>query len=85
MNAFENLCRDFDVEDLVLDLVPITKSENQNLDIVNRNFIISEKTPGGIGVVDNFIKSYSRDPRKFYSLVENMFNQNDYELVDFPT
>jgi len=83
MNAFENLCRDFDVEDLVLDLVPTIKSENQDLEIINRNFIISEKTPGGIGVVDNFIKLYSRDPRKFFSLIENMFVQNDYELVDY--
>ena len=43
---------------------------------------MSETSPGGIGLVDEFISKYSEDPRKFFRLIESELKENEFELTD---
>jgi len=83
--AIESLCRDIDTEELILDILPNYNMETRNLDkdFIEREFIISEISPGGLGIIENFINLYSEDPRSFFSSIHSFFFENDSELNDF--
>ena len=45
-------------------------------------FNISETSPGGIGVITEFVDTYSNDPRNFFRLIESSLKENEFELSD---
>jgi hypothetical protein len=64
-----------------LDLIPkLSNSEVQNkaLDIW-----ITEKTPGGSGLIEEFLIKYSEDPRRFFSMVRASLEIGEFELIDY--
>ena len=74
MSALESLCRDIDTDDLILDIIPKHSHTNyNNIDYVERAFCVSEISPGGLGIIENFLKAYSQDPRNFLHSSQYVF------------
>ena len=44
---------------------------------------ISETSPGGSGAMEEFLAQYSKDPRRFYTLIEAQLQPNEYSHTDF--
>ena len=84
MSALESFCRDIDTENLILDIIPGKIERNfEDQVLIERSFVISENSPGGLGVIENFLKLYSENPRNFFTLTHSMFFPNEAELNDF--
>lgn len=43
---------------------------------------ITESTIGGVGVIEEVLRRYSEDPRRFFLLVEAVFGLSDFEVID---
>jgi hypothetical protein len=83
LEACNLLCPEFDGSDLLLDLdagprppEAYEKPDGQD------EIWITEQTMGGTGVVEEIIRRYRRDPRRFFQLVESALSASDFELVD---
>ena len=60
-SAFCRLCPDIDATSIIVDIIKPTNIEDDNV----FNFYLSESSPGGIGLVDEFISKYSEDQENF--------------------
>jgi hypothetical protein len=81
LKTITDLCPSINSDDLSLDLIPkLSNSEVQNkaLDIW-----ITEKTPGGSGLIEEFLIKYSEDPRRFFSMVRASLEIGEFELIDY--
>ncbi len=81
LEAIQNLCPDMDINDLVLDLMPVFGPEGA----INPNEIdlwFSESTIGGGGLVEKIQVRYGENPKHFFDLIENALRRSDREMVD---
>jgi hypothetical protein len=74
--AIQALCPDVDADSLLPD---ITRSEGSG-DVAE--VWISENQPGGMGVVEAFVESYSKDPQTYWALVSKALAPGFNERVD---
>ena len=83
LEACNLLCPEFDGSDLLLDLDagPRPPEAHEKPDELDEIWI-TEQTMGGTGVVEEIIRRYRRDPRRFFQLVESALSASDFELVD---
>jgi hypothetical protein len=81
LKTITDLCPSINADDLSLDLMPkITNSEVQNMAL---DIWITEKTPGGSGLIEEFLIKYSEDPRRFFSMVRASLEIGEFELIDY--
>ena len=81
LKAIADLCPSISTDDLSLDLIrKLSNSEVQNeaLDVW-----ITEKTPGGSGLIEEFLIKYSEDPRRFFAMVRASLEPSEFELIDY--
>lgn len=71
----DRLCREVGAQNLVLD---IEVDHDERLCTI----WISEPSLGGGGIVEEFARRYTDDPRLFFQLVESALAPNDFEIVD---
>jgi ATP-dependent helicase Lhr and Lhr-like helicase len=69
-------CPDAQERDLIVDVVP---GANEG---APATIWLSETALGGIGIVEQLVQYYARDPRRFWGLVEAALGPGDYEDVD---
>lgn len=71
----DRLCREVGAQNLVLDV---------EVDHEARTCVIwiSEPSLGGGGIVEEFARRYTDDPRLYFQLVESALAPNDFEIVD---
>jgi ATP-dependent Lhr-like helicase len=62
--------------DLIIDIVPSASADESD------TVWLTETSIGGLGVIEQVIRSYAEDPRRFWSLVEVALGPGDYEYVD---
>lgn len=43
---------------------------------------ITEKSPGGSGLIEEFMHRYSEDPRRYFSMVRATLEMGEFELID---
>jgi hypothetical protein len=83
LEACQQSCPQMDASDLVLDLDPGPRpsgveSPPEGL----REIWITETTTGGGGIVEEVLRVYAGDPRRFFRLAESALDGTDFELVD---
>src|SRR5262249_49342654 len=84
LEAIRNLCPDIAEDDLVIDIEPGPRAPDDVIgnEETDTEIWVSEVTPGGTGNIENFLRSYADDPRRFYALLTSALRPTDYELVD---
>ena len=84
LRAIGDLCPTLDTEDLVVDLGrgpnPPAMAANLPPDVCE--IWITERVPGGNGNVEEFLRSYAEDPRRFFSTVRAALEVSEFELID---
>lgn len=79
-----DLCPKIDPETLTVDLDrgPTNCGDLNHDKLTNMEVWITENSPGGNGLIEDFLKNYSEDPRKFFSIVRTNLRMGDLELID---
>ena len=85
LEAICDLCPEIDASSLVVDTDPgprapvdLYESHDGSAEVW-----ISETSPGGSGAMEDFLSSYSEDPRRFYSLLGAQLEPNEYSHTDY--
>ena len=69
-------CPDARDDDLIVDVISGTSAASP------ATVWLSETTIGGLGVIEYLIRYYAEDPRRFWTLVADAQQPNDYEHTD---
>jgi hypothetical protein len=75
LEATDRLCRDVGAQHLIMD---VEFDEPSSVCTI----WLSEPSLGGGGIVEEFARRYSEDPRRFFRLVEASLAPSDFEIVD---
>lgn len=84
LKTIGDLCSSINTEDLSLDL---DRGPSVNPDIAPqidafKEVWITEKSPGGSGLIEEFMRSYAEDPRRFFSMLRANLEMGEFELID---
>lgn len=83
MEACQQLCPDMDAADLLLDIDPGPRPAGVSPPEEGVEEIwITEAMLGGGGVVEEILRQFAADPRRFFRLAESALAPCDYELID---
>jgi hypothetical protein len=83
MEACQQSCPQMDVSDLYLDLEPGPRPPSASPPVEGLEEIwISEAMMGGGGVVEEVLRAFAADPRRFFRLADSALSISDFELVD---
>jgi len=84
LRSINDLCPSIDTDDLVVDLDRGPSLAGQDLgsapELVEAWF--SERSPGGNGLIEEFMRRYAEDPRRFFALVRANLGMGEFELID---
>jgi hypothetical protein len=84
LRSISDLCPSIDPDDLAVDLDRGPAYPEQacgtDLEVVEAWF--SECSPGGNGLIEEFMRRYAEDPRRFFSVVRANLGMGEFELID---
>ena len=84
LNAILSLCPEIDADGLGVDIDPGPREPDDVLaDQPAAEIWISETAPGGNGQIEEALRQYAEDPRRFYSLMTAALRDNDLALSDY--
>lgn len=84
LKTIGDLCSSINVEDLSIDLdrgpggTPDISPQNDEY----KEVWITEKSPGGSGLIEEFMRCYAEDPRRFFSMLRANLEMGEFELID---
>ncbi|MBP9806661.1 MAG: hypothetical protein KBE22_17435, partial [Candidatus Accumulibacter sp.] len=79
-----DLCPAINLDDLALDL-DRGPNARPHLAIMAPGAVevwITERNPGGSGLIEEFMRHYAEDPRRFFSMVRASLEMGEFELID---
>ena len=84
LRAVNDLCPSIDQDDLSVDLDrgPFIESQMTGLDEGAVEVWFTERNPGGNGLIEEFMRRYSEDPRRFFSMVRANLGMGEFEIID---
>jgi hypothetical protein len=84
LRSITDLCPSIDPDDLHVDLGrgPVEESGAVGYEPDLEEIWISERGPGGNGLVEEFMRRYAEDPRRFFSIVRANLQMGEFELID---
>lgn len=84
-NAVLSLCPEIDGDALVVDIDAGPREEDDVLagDSSDAGIWISELAPGGNGHIEEALRQYAEDPRRFFNLMTAALRDNDFSLSDY--
>ena len=79
-----DLCPSIDPANLIVDLDrgPFDDFNQVPIDDNIVEIWITEKGPGGSGLIEEFMRRYSEDPRRYFSIVRASLEMGEFELID---
>jgi len=85
LKTIGDLCPAINMDDLSLDLDrgPLL---HDHLALCEASLVevwITEKNPGGSGLIEEFMRNYADDPRRFFSMVRATMEMGEFELIDY--
>jgi len=81
--ALLNLCPELDADSLVVDLYAGTReADDQLAGQASAEVWISEVAPGGNGQIEEALRQYAEDPRRYFTLMTAALRDNDFALSD---
>ncbi len=84
LRAINDLCPSIDPNELIVDIDsgPSQTGQDISADLNSVESWFSERSPGGNGLVEEFMRRYAEDPRRFFSLVRANLGMGEFELID---
>jgi hypothetical protein len=84
LRSITDLCPSIDPEDLTVDLDrgPALSGQAGGLDPEATEIWFTERSPGGNGLVEEFMRRYAEDPRRFFATVRANLGMGEFELID---
>lgn len=84
LRTVTDLCPTIDAEDLSVDLSrgPVAPNHEQGFNPGLHEIWLTEKTPGGSGLIEQIMGHYAEDPRRFFSMVRANLDTSEFELID---
>lgn len=84
LRTIGDLCPTINPDDLSIDLDrgPLVNAHLAPRDDSQMEIWITEKSPGGSGLIEEFMRSYAEDPRRFFSMVRAAMEMGEFELID---
>jgi hypothetical protein len=84
LRSISDLCPSIDSNDLIVDLDrgPNYPGQDIGVDANAVEIWFSERSPGGNGLIEEFMKRYAEDPRRFFSLVRANLEMGEFEQID---
>ncbi|WP_224705151.1 protein DpdJ [Devosia aquimaris] len=84
LNAILSLCPEVDANGLVIDIdAGPREPDDVFADEPAAEIWISETAPGGNGQIEEALRQYAEDPRRFYNLMTASLRDNDFALSDY--
>jgi hypothetical protein len=81
--ALLNLCPELDADSLVVDLYAGPReADDQLAGEASAEVWISELAPGGNGHIEEALRQYAEDPRRYFGLMTAALRDNDFALSD---
>lgn len=79
-----DLCPNIDADDMAVDLDrgPTTTEQSMDLDLESSEIWFTERSPGGNGLIEEFMGSYAKDPRRFFATVRANLGMGEFELIE---
>ncbi|WP_420995169.1 protein DpdJ [Cupriavidus sp. 30B13] len=84
LRSITDLCPSIDPEDLTVDLDrgPALTGQAAGLDSDAVEAWFTERSPGGNGLIEEFMRRYAEDPRRFFATVRANLGMGEFELID---
>lgn len=84
IRSITDLCPGIDQEDLSVDLDrgPVPDGQAAGLDPDTTEVWFTERNPGGNGLIEEFMRRYAEDPRRFFATVRANLGMGEFELID---
>jgi len=84
LRSITDLCPEIDQEDLLVDLDrgPAPDGQAAGLDSDSVEVWFTERHPGGNGLVEEFMRRYAEDPRRFFATVSSNLGMGEFEIID---
>lgn len=84
LRSITDLCPSIDPEDIVVDLDrgPALPGQAIGLDSEAVEAWFTERSPGGNGLIEEFVRRYAEDPRRFFATVRANLGMGEFELID---
>ncbi|CAN7204627.1 protein DpdJ [Caballeronia sp. LjRoot34] len=85
LRSVTDLCPTIDPNDMNVDLSrgPEDGASDYAPDNESSEIWLTEKTPGGSGLVEQIMRQYSEDPRRFFSVVRANLQMSEFETIDY--
>ncbi len=82
-DAIQALCPDLETGDLIVDIAAGAIIDGRSCDAAPDpdEIWLSEPSPGGTGVIEEFVKRYAADPMRFMRLLESAVQPSEIEFV----
>lgn len=84
LRSITDLCPSIDPEDLTVDLDrgPTLPDQAAGFDPEAVEVWFTERSPGGNGLIEEFMRRYAEDPRRFFATVRANLGMGEFELID---
>lgn len=84
LRAVTDLCPSIDQDDLSVDLDRGPALEGQMIGVETDAVEVwfTERNPGGNGLIEEVMRRYSEDPRRFFSMVRANLGMGEFEIID---
>lgn len=84
LRSITDLCPSIDPEDLTVDLDrgPALPGQAAGFDSEAVEAWFTERSPGGNGLIEEFMRRYAEDPRRFFATVRANLSMGEFELID---
>jgi len=76
--ALQKICPDLDLDEVLVD----TELSKRELESGRYTVWFTEQGPGGLGVIEQVLDKYNRDPRKLLDMIEDCLSETNTEQVD---
>lgn len=85
LSSVTDICPTIDADDLHIDLSRggVDAGQAAELDPALSEVWLTEKTPGGSGLIEDFMRHYAEDPRRFFAVVRANLEMSEFELIDY--
>lgn len=85
LRSVTDICPTIDADELQIDLSrgAVDDAQASAFDPALSEVWLTEKSPGGSGLIEDFMRHYAEDPRRFFAVVRANLEMSEFEQIDY--